>query len=321
MSNTTKIKVGVLGSAGYTGGELIRLLVNHSKVELVFLHSQSQQGKLLSTIHKDCLYTLPKRVFDGEISLEVDVVFLCVGHGQAKQALQKYKFSATTKIIDLSQDFRIKDNSHDFVYGLCELNKQHIKKANYIANPGCFATAIQLALLPFKEQINSDIHVHAITGSTGAGVKLSDTSHFSWRSNNCSVYKSFEHQHIAEIKQSLEMKEHDICFVPMRGAFPRGILASCHFLSDLSEQQAKMQIAEFYKDTPFVHLCDQEPDIKSVVNTNQCLVSVKKHGSYIHVVSVIDNLIKGASGQALQNMNLMFGLDENTGLNIKPIIF
>jgi len=325
-----KIKAGIIGGAGYTGGETLRLLLLHPDVEVVFVQSKSQAGKPVVAIHKDCL-GLTDLKFTDKLSTAVDVLFICAGHGEAKKFLEQNNISAKIKIIDLSQDFRHKKSNtfekRKFVYGLPELNKDAIKKANNIANPGCFATCIQLALLPLaaNHEIKSEVHVSAITGSTGAGQTLSETSHFSWRQNNVSPYKIFEHQHLKEITESLIQLHPDtipfVKFVPYRGAFARGILATTYLKSDLSQKKAVEMFQSFYKSSPFVHVAPFEADVKQVVNTNNCFLSVNKIGTELAIVSAIDNLLKGASGQAVQNMNLMFGLDETTGLKLKPVAF
>ncbi|GAB5410171.1 MAG: N-acetyl-gamma-glutamyl-phosphate reductase [Balneolaceae bacterium] len=266
-------------------------------------------------------------VFSEKLSPEVDVVFLCSGHGKSKQVLEDVEIRPEAKIIDLSADFRLKDSSNDFVYGLPELNRGTIKKAKNIANPGCFATCIQLSLLPLAsaELLNEDVHVTAITGSTGAGQNPTSTTHFSWRSNNASVYKAFTHQHLGEITQSLSQLQQsfgkDIHFIPMRGAFTRGILAACYLKSEASENQVQELYKDFYSTHPFVHISENEPDVKRVVNTNKALLHIKKEGDQLLIIGVIDNLVKGASGQAVQNMNLMSGLEESTGLHLKPSAF
>ncbi len=322
ITTERKIKVGVMGGAGYTAGELLRILMLHPKVEVVFIHSESKQGELIAATHHDYYFIDDKRRFDGEIHQNVDVVFLCVGHHQAKATLIKHVFNPKTKIIDLSQDHRDTKQNPTFMYGLADVEKKRIASAQNIANPGCFATAITLALVPFSAHFEGDIHINAITGSTGAGVMPRDTSHFSWRSNNISVYKAFSHQHLAEIKQALKLPDtSQLLFIPMRGNFSRGVFASVYFKSSLTEQGAKLLLQQFYEDSLFVKVLEHEPDLKMVVNTNACMLSIKKHGDYLHIVSVIDNLIKGASGQAVQNMNLMFGLPEALGLRFKASVF
>jgi N-acetyl-gamma-glutamyl-phosphate reductase len=323
----SKIKVGIIGGAGYTGGELIRILLNHSHVDIVFIHSRSNSGKKISSVHTDLLGDT-ELIFSQEINTSIDVAFLCVGHGEAAKFLADQNFAANTHIIDLSQDYRlIGEHSKDFVYGLPELNKAAIQKAKHIANPGCFATAIQLALLPLAatQLLNNSLHINATTGSTGAGQSLADTSHFSWRQNNLSVYKAFTHQHLNEIKQSLSSLQHDLkeelIFIPQRGAFTRGILANVVMKCEESIEALIIVYKNYYKDHPFVHISDATIDLKQVVNTNKCVLYLEKQGDYICVVSIIDNLIKGASGQAVQNMNLIFGLEETAGLKLKATAF
>ncbi|HXB10986.1 MAG TPA: N-acetyl-gamma-glutamyl-phosphate reductase [Bacteroidia bacterium] len=326
-----KIKVGIIGGAGYTGGEALRLLLLHPNAEIVFVHSKSQAGKPVYSIHQDCL-GLTDLNFTNKLESNVDVLFLCLGHGEAKKFLQENTIPAKIKIIDLSQDFRHKESNtfqkRKFVYGLPELNGDAIKKADNIANPGCFATCIQLGLLPLalNKSLTSEIHVSATTGSTGAGQSLSNTTHYSWRQNNLSAYKVFEHQHLKEITESLQQLSikdtaYNINFVPYRGAFTRGILATIYLESSLSEKQAVDLFQKFYKTHPFVQIASFDVDLKQVVNTNNCFLQIKKVGKQLVIISAIDNLLKGASGQAVQNMNLMFGLDETTALKLKPVAF
>lgn len=322
-----KIKAGIVGGAGYTGGEMLRLLVNHDGVEIVFVHSNSNSGNLISAVHTDLLGDTDLR-FTDELSSAIDVLFLCVGHGDAKKFLAANPIAAGIKIIDLSQDFRLAEAAgEDWVYGLPELNRDRIKTANFIANPGCFATCIQLALLPLaaKGLLKSEIHINATTGSTGAGQSLAATSHFSWRNNNLSVYKAFEHQHLNEIGQSLLQLDagfnQELNFIPQRGDFTRGILAAVYLESDLTGEQAQTLYEDYYSGHPFTHVSPKNIDLKQVVNTNKGLVHVEKHGNKLLIISMIDNLLKGASGQAVQNMNLMFGLDERQGLKLKAAAF
>lgn len=321
-----KIKVGIVGGAGYTGGELLRILINHPHTEIIFVHSNSNAGNKIYEVHTD-LIGETDLVFTNQLSQEIDVLFLCVGHGDAKQFLEQNPFNESIKIIDLSQDFRLKANAENFVYGLVELNREKIKKANYIANPGCFATAIQLALLPLAKanQLKNEIHINAITGSTGAGQSLSTSSHFSWRNNNISVYKAFSHQHLNEIGESLVQLQADfnqeINFIPQRGDFSRGIFSSIYLKSDLSQEEAIELYQDYYKNHPFTFVSSKNIDLKQVVNTNKCLLYIEKHRNKLAVFSVIDNLLKGASGQAVQNMNLMFGLEETAGLKLKAVAF
>lgn len=318
------IKVGVIGSAGYTGGELLRILVNHPEVELVFVNSNSNAGNKVYAVHQDLVgYT--EMSFTNELPFnKVDAIILCLGHGDARKFLDAHPVPSGVKIVDLSTDYRHKKKADGFVYGLPELNREAIKSATKIANPGCFATCIQLGLLPLASagEIKDEVHISAITGSTGAGVKPSATSHFSWRNNNMSVYKAFDHQHLVEIGESLTQLQNDldedVNFVPFRGDFPRGIYASIYINSDLSEKEAQDLYSKYYENHPFTHTVDFNPNLKQVVNTNNCIIHVKKYGKKLHVISMTDNLLKGASGQAVQNLNLLFGLPENTGLRLKP---
>ena len=328
------IKVGIVGAAGYTGGELLRILVNHPNVEIIFANSKSNAGNAVWQVHRDLIGDTDL-CFNSELESDIDVLFLCMGHGDSVKFVsdnEAYFTNAKFKIIDLSQDFRLKNKSShvstgEFVYGLPELNKEAIRKAKNIANPGCFATCIQVGLLPLASagKLNDDVHLTAITGSTGAGQKPTDTTHFSWRENNLSVYKAFEHQHLNEINQSLKQLQPDFAnqvnFVPYRGDFTRGIIANMHVKTDLTIEQAKELYTSFYKEHPFTIVVSDNPDLKQVVNTNKVLVYLEKHGDYLLVITMIDNLLKGASGQAVQNMNLMFGLDEKQGLRLKGIGF
>ena len=325
----SKIKVGVIGGAGYTGGELIRILINHPDVELSFVHSASNGGNPFHKVHKDLIGETEMTFTDHFDDSNIDVLYLCSGHGQSKQFLDDNQVREDVKIVDLSQDFRIKDSTHPrpFTYGLTEACDEEVKLAKNIANPGCFATCIQLGLIPLGKagELNAEIHVSAMTGSTGAGQKPTSTSHFSWRNNNISVYKAFNHQHLLEINQSLKEWQsgfdQDINFVPFRGNFTRGILASIYMDTNLSESQLNELFKEYYKSYPFVHVSDENINLKQVVNTNKGLLHIEKHGSKAFILSAIDNLVKGASGQAVQNMNLMCGLDEKAGLNLKPVAF
>lgn len=324
------IKAGIIGGAGYTGGEVIRLLLNHPEVELTFVQSESQAGKPIHHVHQDC-YGATELKFTNEFDNNVDVLFLCKGHGEAKQFLEKNQISDNTKIIDLSQDFRYKNtnalNNKSFVYGLPELNKSEIEKANYVANPGCFATCIQLALLPLAahNKLISDIHVTATTGSTGAGQSLSTTNHFSWRSNNHSAYKTLGHQHEKEINESLTQLQKNfnsqLYFVPQRGAFTRGIYSVTYIKSNKSLNQSMEMFESYYQNAAFTKVVPFEIDVKQVANTNNCFISLHKEKDQLIIVSAIDNLLKGAAGQAVQNMNLMFGLNEKQGLKLKPSAF
>ena len=322
-----KIKAGIVGGAGYTGGEMLRLLLNHPDVEIDFVMSSSNEGNLVSDVHTD-LYGDTELRFSGLLKQDIDVLFLCVGHGDAKKFLDANPVDKSIKIIDLSQDFRLKAAAgNDWVYGLPEFNREKIKTANYIANPGCFATAIQLGLLPLaaKGLLKSEIHINATTGSTGAGQSLSTTSHFSWRNNNLSIYKAFDHQHLNEIGESMVFLDPAFSaalnFIPQRGDFTRGILASIYLETELSGEEAVKLYEDYYADAAFTHVSKKNIDLKQVVNTNKGLLYVQKHGSKLHVISIIDNLLKGASGQAVQNMNLMFGLEERQGLRLKASAF
>jgi N-acetyl-gamma-glutamyl-phosphate reductase len=319
-----KIKVGIAGGAGYTGGELLRILINHPDVEISYVHSKSNAGNYVHVAHNDLLGDTELK-FASELHYNIDVLFLCLGHGDSVKFLNENQVPDTVKIIDLSQDFRPETNG--FVYGLPELKRDQIKKASKIANPGCFATSIELALLPLAKAnlLNNEIHISATTGSTGAGQNPSSTTHFSWRNNNLSVYKAFEHQHLKEIKQSVKQLmpnfDAEINFIPNRGAFPRGILATLYTNSSLSIEEANKIYTEYYEAHPFVTISNQNIDLKQVVNTNKCIIYLEKHGNKLMIISMIDNLTKGASGQAVQNMNLIFGLDETKGLRLKSVGF
>jgi N-acetyl-gamma-glutamyl-phosphate reductase len=318
-----KIKAGIIGAAGYTGGELIRILLHHPNVSIDFCYSRSQYGKLISDIHTD-LFGDTDLVFTNEIKPTIDILFLCLPHGETKPFLENNSFSPATKIIDLSNDFRLKANAADFIYGLPELNKTEIKQAKHIANPGCFATAIQLALLPLAKNqlLQNDIHISAITGSTGAGISLTETSHFTWRNNNASAYKTFTHQHLGEIGESITQLQptynHSINFIPYRGNFSRGIIATIYTDFSGSLDDVKSIFQNYYKEEDFVFISANNIDVKQVVNTNKCLLYLEKHDNKLMIISIIDNLLKGASGQAVQNMNLLFGFEENEGLKLKP---
>lgn len=329
------IKVGIIGGAGYTGGELIRLLINHPEAELTFIHSKSNAGNPVATVHQD-LVGHPELVFTGSLSSDADVLFLCLGHGNSKKFLEENKIDARVKIIDLANDFRlVKDAKHldrNFIYGLPEINKAAIQKADYIANPGCFATSIQLGLLPLaKENLLTEIYTTGITGSTGAGQGLSPTSHFSWRDNNIQAYKTLTHQHLDEIQQSLHQfqpgfptwaeNQEVLNFIPWRGDFPRGIYVSSTLHCDWSLGQLNELFDSFYGDAKFTIVCKQPIFLKQIVNTNNCVIFLEKVGSRLVVHSATDNLLKGASGQAVQNMNLIFGLEETTGLHLKANYF
>lgn len=325
------IKAGIIGGAGYTGGELIRLLINHPSVEISFIHSRSNAGKPVTDIHKDLIGDTDLE-FTGEISQNIDVLFLCLGHGESTKFLKENTFNQSIKIIDLANDFRlIKDRTQEainrsFVYGLPELNREEIRNASNVANPGCFATTIQLGLLPLaKAGLLKDIYTTGITGSTGAGQSLSATSHFSWRANNIQAYKTLTHQHLGEIGESFAQLqpgiEFDLSFVPWRGDFTRGIFVSSTITTDLTLSELNTLFEEFYKDHPFTSISTSPIFLKQVVNTNKAIVQLEKVSTKLVVHSATDNLLKGASGQAVQNMNLVFGLDERTGLNLKPAAF
>jgi len=325
----TKIKVGIIGGAGYTGGELIRILLNHPGATLSFIHSRSNAGKPVYTVHQDLIGDT-ELTFTGELSDDIEVLFLCLGHGESNKFLAENKIADSVKVIDLANDFRLTAQSsfgnRQFVYGLPELNKETIKSAGNIANPGCFATAIQLGLLPLaKAGLLKDIYTTGITGSTGAGQSLSGTSHFSWRANNIQAYKTLTHQHLGEIGESLLQLQAtnaiDLSFVPWRGDFTRGIFISSTITCELSLEELNVLYNEFYKDHPFTHVSKEPIFLKQVVNTNKAVIQLEKAGSKLVVHSVIDNLLKGASGQAVQNMNLLFGLDETTGLKLKATWF
>ena len=323
------IKVGIIGGAGYTAGELIRLLINHPEAEIVFINSSSNAGNKITDVHEG-LYGETDLVFTDELPLDkIDVLFFCTAHGDTKKFMESHNLPEELKIIDLSMDYRIASPEHDFIYGLPELNRRATCKAKHVANPGCFATCIQLGLLPLAKHLmlNNDIMVNAITGSTGAGVKPGSTSHFSWRNNNMSIYKAFNHQHVPEICQSLRALQSDfdgaIDFIPYRGDFARGIFATEVVRVDASVDAGYFAglYKEYYKDAAFTHYVDKAIDMKQVVNTNKALVHLDKFGDKLLVTATIDNLLKGASGQAVQNMNLMFGLDETSGLRLKPSAF
>ncbi len=321
------IRVGIIGGAGYTAGELLRLLINHPDVEIVFVHSSSNAGNRITDVHGG-LYGETEMVFTDALPLDtIDVLFFCTAHGDTRKFMESHTVPDALKIIDLSMDYRIKCDDHDFVYGLPELNRRTICHSKHVANPGCFATCIQLALLPLAKHlmINDDVMVNAITGSTGAGVKPSATSHFSWRDNNMSIYKPFAHQHVPEIKQSLRQLQNsfqaDINFIPYRGDFPRGIFATVVVKSKVELSELVRIYEEYYAEDSFVHIVEKNIGLKQVVNTYTCLLRLEKHGDRLLIVSCIDNLLKGASGQAVHNMNLMFNLEETVGLNLKPSAF
>ena len=321
-----KQKVSIIGGAGYTGGELIRLLLNHPHVELVHVHSRSQAGKKLYEVHPDLLGET-ELTFTNEVEGDIEAVFLGLPHGESIPFLGENSYDSGVKIVDLSRDFRMKGD-HKFIYGLPELNRDAIRKTSFLANPGCFATAIQLAFLPLAAAgaLKDNLHVHALTGSTGAGQKPGATTHFSWRNNNVSIYKAFSHQHEAEIGQSLHQLQADyssaqLNFLPLRGNFSRGIFASAYLETPLSLEKAQELYGSYYESHPFVHLSDKNPDLKMVVNTNKCVIYLSKHDGKLLIISMIDNLLKGASGQAVQNFNLMMGWEETAGLKLKSIGF
>ncbi len=321
----TSINIGIIGGAGYTGGELLRILINHPNAHIQFVNSQSQGGKFVYETHKDLLGETALK-FTKELDfVDTDVIFLCSGHGQSVKFLDENPVPETIKIIDLSTDFR--DESNGFVYGLPELQRDKITEATKIANPGCFATCIQLGILPLADAglLTDDIHVSAITGSTGAGPALSSTTHFSWRNNNMSVYKAFTHQHLTEITQSLKSLQNNfdsaINFIPYRGNFPRGIIANSYTKFSGTLAEAVVMYESFYLNHPFTHVTTSEIELKQVVNTNKCLIQLQKHGDNLLITTIIDNLVKGASGHAVQNMNLAFGLEETAGLKLKTVGF
>lgn len=321
------IKVGIIGGAGYTAGELIRLLLNHPDAEIVFVNSSSNAGNRITDVHGG-LYGECDLSFTDELPLDtVDVLFFCTAHGDTRKFMESHNLPEGLKVIDLSMDYRIQSNEHEFLYGLPELNRRAICKAKYVANPGCFATCIQLALLPLAKNLmlNDDVMVNAITGSTGAGVKPSSTSHFSWRNNNMSIYKPFDHQHVPEIKQSLKQLQTSfnsgIDFIPYRGDFPRGIFATLVVKSKVELSELTRIYEEYYAKDSFTYITDKNIDLKQVVNTNKCLLHLEKHRDKLLIISCIDNLLKGASGQAVHNMNLMFNLEETVGLRLKPTGF
>ena len=324
-----KVKAGIIGGAGYTGGELIRLLVRHPYTTVSFIHSRSNAGKPVYHVHQDLLGDT-ELLFSDKINTEIDVLFLCLGHGESKKFLQEHSFPASVKIIDLANDFRLSGdarfNDREFVYGLPELNRDKIKTARNIANPGCFATCIQLGILPLaKAGMLSDIYTTGITGSTGAGQSLTQTSHFSWRANNIQAYKTLTHQHLGEIGESLRQLQDkgtiELSFVPWRGDFTRGIFASSTVHCDESIEEVRRLYTDFYAGHPFTHVSNEPIFLKQSVNTNKAIIQLEKAGSKLVVHSTIDNLLKGASGQAVQNMNLMCGLDETAGLQLKANYF
>lgn len=324
------IQAGIAGGAGYTAGELLRILLNHPYVELNFVYSTSNAGNLLSDVHQDLLGSTKIR-FSDSVNMDVDVLFLCLGHGTSKRFLEENHFIEETVIIDLSNDFRLKKDAEfqgrEFIYGLTELNRDQIRQAGSIANPGCFATAIELALLPLakNKRITNTIHVNGVTGATGAGTSLSDTTHYTWRDNNFSHYKAFTHQHLGEIYQTLGGLQRDfdqkIYFLPNRGNFSRGIFATAYTEYNGSLEDAVGLYKDFYKDAPFTFVSEKEVHLKQVVNTNKCFLHLHKEDGMLLITSIIDNLTKGASGQAVENMNLIFGLPQTEGLKLKANFF
>ena len=324
------LEVGIIGGAGYTAGELIRLLLNHPNTNINFVYSTSNAGNKLHKVHQDLIGST-EISFSSDINSDVDVLFLCLGHGNSTAFLEQNSFSDITKIIDLSNDFRLLSDKNfdgkEFIYGLPELQKETIKSAKYIANPGCFATALQLAILPLAANglLKNDIHINAVTGATGAGTSLSKTTHFTWRDNNFSHYKAFSHQHLGEINQTVHQLQtnftSEINFMPNRGNFSRGIFATTYTKFEGSFEDAQKIYKEYYKEAAFTIVSDDSIHLKQVVNTNKCLIQLEKHGNKLLITSTIDNLLKGASGQAIQNMNLMYGFEETLGLNLKANYF
>jgi N-acetyl-gamma-glutamyl-phosphate reductase len=324
------IKAGIVGGTGYAAGELLRILLNHPETEIQFIFSTSKAGEPVASVHRDLLGETDLH-FSHELDSDIDVLFLCMGHGNSVEFLDAHTVNANARIIDLSRDFRLAPdqtyNGRTFTYGLPELQKDAIKTADNIANPGCFATAIQLALYPLanSSNLNNNVHLHGITGSTGAGSSLRETTHFSWRDNNVSIYKPLRHQHIGEVRQKIQTLDpnfdQELNFIPVRGDFTRGIFISAYMETDLSEKEAQKLFKYFYQDSPFVYLSDEPIHLKQAVNTNKDLLHVAKEDGKLLITSIIDNLLKGASGQAVQNMNLMFDLDESAGLYLKPSHF
>lgn len=321
------INIGIVGGAGYTAGELLRILLRHPDAHIQSVHSSSQSGKPVTDIHTDLLGETDL-TFNSEIDPGVDVLFLCMGHGKSKEFLDQHTIPSAVRIIDLSQDFRVdKHPEREFIYGLPELNRPRIKDAENIANPGCFATTIQLGLLPLlqAQTVSNDVQITGITGSTGAGQQPRETTHFSWREGNISVYKPFSHQHLREINQTVHQCHPKyngaLNFIPVRGNFTRGILAIMHTKTPMQESKVISLYQDYYNDHPFVYVSKKNPDLKQVVNTNKCVIHLEKHGENLMILSMLDNLVKGASGQAVQNMNLLTGLDETTGLHLKASVF
>ena len=321
------IKVGIIGGAGYTAGELIRLLIIHPEVEIKFIHSKSNAGNRITDVHSGLLGDTDLMFTDELPFEEIDLLFMCTAHGDTRRFLESHVLPDELKVIDLSMDYRIKNHSHEFIYGLPELNRRNTCKSRYVANPGCFATCIELGLLPLAKAklLKGDISVNAITGSTGAGVKPSATTHFSWRNNNISIYKPFEHQHLPEILQSIKQLQPDfdgeIDFIPYRGDFARGIFATIVVKCDTDIETLYEMYENYYERDSFTHVVNRPIDLKEVINTNKCLIHLEKHGNKLLITSIIDNLLKGASGQAIHNMNLLFGLAETVGLILKPSAF
>lgn len=324
------INAGIVGGTGYAAGELLRLLIHHPKTNIQFVYSTSKAGEPIHSVHDDLIGDI-NQSFSSEVNSDIDVLFLCMGHGNSESFLNEHPASDDTPIIDLSRDYRLapdqKYKQRNFTYGLPELQKEAIQKAQNIANPGCFATAIQLALLPLAEQnlLTDDVHLNGITGSTGAGSSLRSTTHFSWRADNVSIYKALRHQHVEEARQKIGQLDKDfeqeLNFIPMRGDFSRGIFITAYTNFETSLEKAKAIYQDFYEDAVYVHLSDSPLNLKQVVNTNKCLLHLQKEDDKLLVTSIIDNLLKGASGQAVQNMNLMFGFNETTGLQLKPSHF
>ena len=323
-----KKKIGIIGGSGFTGGELIRILLNHPKYDIQFIYSESQKEKKVSEIHKDLLGKT-EMIFTNEINLDIDVLFLCIGHGKSKKFLEQNNFNQELVIIDLSSDFRLLNNnkykSRNFIYGLPELKRKEIQKSKSISNPGCFATAIQLSLIPLLKNnlIKDDVHINAITGSTGAGLLNTDTNNFNWRNNNISVYKPFVHQHLDEVYQTFELfnNKSKVYFIPNRGNFTRGIFTSLYTSTLENLESVKKIYYEFYSGHSFTHISESDISLKEVINTNNCHINIKSHDGLILITTVIDNLIKGASGQAVQNLNVIFGYEETLGLEFKGSIY
>lgn len=322
-----KVRIGILGAAGYTGGELIRVLLNHPQAEIVFANSESNAGNKVYAVHEGLLGETEMEFTDEMPFDQVDVVYFCFGHGKSEAFLKEHTIPAHVKIIDLAQDFRIAAPGHDYVYGLPETHRSQISGCNHLANPGCFATCIQLAMLPALAHglISGDIHVNGITGSTGAGQKPGATTHYSWRNDNISVYKTFTHQHLLEINQTVQELcpgyDGRVLFIPQRGCFARGIYVTAYAKCDASLEDVQKAYADYYADAAFTHFTTKSPDMKQVVNTNKAVVYVEKYQDQLLMICCIDNLLKGAVGQAVQNMNLMFGLDEKAGLGLKASAF